>query len=431
MCPGPATAVQTPMTEPAFPLFRNDVEAVFLTRPNRFLVIAQAGNRELPCHCPNSGRMGEILLPGRPVILEARRNPRAGEKTGDGEAEIDAPVVAVETPGGAVKTPPGRKTSHTLVGARYRGGVVPLHAGRSAAAAGALVLPRLFPGAREIRAEYPLGGSRFDFFVEDADGERHLLEVKSCTLVEHGAAMFPDAPSLRALRHLEELAALSREGWRAHILFLVSHGDPEAVIPNLHTHPALAAALSRHRDRVACHGALTRTDGSGLCRFLRDIPVDLSHGELAAADSGSYLILLELTRREKVPVGALGEMDFPPGWYVYAGSASRGLAARTARHLRRTRKTPHWHLDHLRDRAASAAAFPIASYRNLECRLAAALGDIGGRPTPRFGSSDCGCLSHLYHFSGPPREDPRFIDLLCRFRHREALLRNDSGGAPV
>lgn len=387
------------MREKTFTLFRNDLEAEFLSRPNRFLVIAQAGDREILCHCPNSGRMGEILLPKTPLILE---DPLGSGGRGAGR----------------------RKTSHTLVGARYRGGIVPLHAGRSAAAAGALVLPRLFPGARELRPEYSLGGSRFDFYAEDAQGDTHLVEVKSCTLVEYGVALFPDASSERALKHLEELAALSQQGWKTHILFLVSQGEPEVFIPNLHSHPAFAASLSKNQDQVSYHGSLTRTDEEGSCRFVRDLPVDLSHGDLAAADSGSYLILLELSRRERITVGSLGERDFLPGWYLYAGSATRGLAARMARHLRRTRKTRHWHLDYLRERATSVKAFPIASYRNLECALASSLGEIGGQPSPRFGSSDCRCPSHLYYFEDHPEKNPLFMDLLARFRHQEALKRD-------
>jgi sugar fermentation stimulation protein A len=148
--------------------------------------------------------------------------------------------------------------------------------------------------------------------------------------------------------------------------------------------------------------------------------VDLSHGKLVQADSGSYLILLELPRARTIETGALGPLRYGAGWYVYAGSARKNLSHRIKRHLRR-RKKLHWHIDYLSPWAERITAYPVYSYRNLECELAGALETLGGRGVPRFGSSDCPCESHLFYFPDPPLKNPAFLELILRFRHREAF----------
>ncbi|MDR3166736.1 MAG: DNA/RNA nuclease SfsA [Treponema sp.] len=406
-------------------LFANDREALFIRRPNRFLIIAGDENtgEELACHCPNPGRLIEFVFPGARLILEKR----AGKKGG----------LAGEAPGSA-------KTAYSAVGIYYRGRVAPLFSSRANMAAEKLILKKIIPNIREIRPEYTLGPSRFDFLCIDGEGRRHLVEVKACSLVEYSAAMFPDAPSGRALKHLEELAALSAQGYCCHVLFVIVHGAPQKFIPNLHTDPLFAAALSRYgrtlpcRDSpaeeppggaVAIHAALLRCDREGRAVLAKSfVPVDLSHGELAGANRGNYLILLRLPERVETPVGSLGTVTFEAGWYVYAGSARKNLSQRISRHLRKVRKQKHWHLDYLTPYAGFIKALPIFSYRNLECALAEELRKLGGRPIPGFGSSDCDKKksprdhSHLCYFADPPMGNRAFVDMLLRYRHREGLI---------
>jgi sugar fermentation stimulation protein A len=385
-------------------LFVPDLEACFASRPNRFLIIAQAGEPaakgggSLACHCPNPGRMLEFCLPGTALFLERRQ--------------------AVPAPG-----IPAPKTLWTAAALRYRGSVVCLAPVRMNKAAQALVFPKMFPEARRICPEFSIGSSRFDFMIVDKSGQQHLVEVKSCSLVEHEVAMFPDAPSLRATRHLDELVQLAGQGYRCHVLFMIAHGHPHRLVPNLHTDPAFATALCRAAAAIDIRAAEIQLDEQGLATLARaEVPVDLSFGSLASQDKGSYLITLQLAGPVTVTVGALGTIDFEAGWYVYAGSAQRALAARIARHLRKIRKARHWHLDYLVPHASGLEAWPVASERNLECELAKALRTIGGREVPGFGSSDCGCSSHLFRLGSAPRTDPAFIGLVLRFRHVVALF---------
>jgi sugar fermentation stimulation protein A len=408
-------------------LFQNDREALFEERPNRFLIIARDGAARLPCHCPNPGRLIEFFgyrgsdIPGARLILE-KREPGAVAKTG-----------------------------WTAVGLYYRRGVVPLFSARANKAAEKLILPAIIPGIRSIQAEFTLDHSRFDFLCVDAEGTRHLVEVKACSLVEQGVAMFPDAPSERALKHLKELAALHDRGYRCHLLFVIVHGRPRVFIPNLHADREFAAALSLYGHAadppprpggastapgrgsprpsppgpVEVHASLLRCNSQGAARLARTrVPVDLSHGDLAARDSGNYLILLELPQGRDIETGALGTLRYEAGWYLYTGSARKNLGRRMARHLRHFRKKRHWHIDYLGPHAGRIKAYPIYAYRSLECELAAALEALGGRGIPGFGSSDCRCKSHLFYFPDTPLRNPAFLELLLRFRHAGAFERD-------
>ena len=86
-----------------------------------------------------------------------------------------------------------------------------------------------------------------DFELTAPRRKRCLVEVKSVTLREGRHALFPDAPSERGRRHLEELIALRRAGERAVLLFLVQRGDVRSVGPARAIDPAYGEALDAAR----------------------------------------------------------------------------------------------------------------------------------------------------------------------------------------
>ncbi len=138
-----------------------------------------------------------------------------------------------------------------------------------------------------------------------------------------------------------------------------------------------------------------------------------------AGDSGVYLFAVELGRSRALTIGALGSVRFEKGWYLYVGSARRGLSARLARHQRTDAgKLMRWHIDYLRAHARSVRSFPIPTRRDLECRLARDVTRISIGMVPRFGSSDCSCPSHLFRLACDPLEDPRFTALLARYQNQ-------------
>jgi len=113
---------------------------------------------------------------------------------------------------------------------------------------------------------------------------------------------------------------------------------------------------------------------------------------------GSYLLFLVFHGPVTVCVGSLGESDIEAGEYCYAGSAMNGLDQRIRRHLRKEKRM-HWHIDPLTTVADAAEAF--VSFEKDECDLADIAERCGCVPVFKgFGSSDCGCRTHLFHVTG-------------------------------
>jgi sugar fermentation stimulation protein A len=287
-------------------------------------------------------------------------------------------------------------------------------------------------GAEIFKAEHQVGRSRFDFLIRD-DNADVLLEVKSCTLYRDTLAMFPDAVSSRATKHLLELEELTRKGYRTHVLFVVHSPTAQWFMPEHHTDLAFCRALLEVRERVQVNAVavswaqdLTLKDGA---REL-SIPWDLVERE--SHDRGSYLVVLRLPRDRKIEVGSLGDVQFQKGYYLYAGSAMKDLGTRLARHQRLTKKK-HWHIVHLREHTEFMAGIPIRSSTRLECEIASALSKIAAWQVPGFGSSDCDCPSHLFAMRDDPFGSRAFSDLLLYFRmgKLEEELRSRSAGMGV
>ena len=190
--------------------YANITPAFFIDRPNRFLAHVEIAGRREAVHVKNTGRCGELLLPGAEVWLTE--------------------------PG-----TPGRKTRYDLVAVRKADGVL---FNIDSQAPNAVVREWLAgQGFDLIRPEYRFGDSRIDFYLERGS-EKYLLEVKGCTLERGGIGYFPDAPTGRGVKHLNELARAAREGFRAAAAFAIQMDGVAEVRPNTETHPAFAEALT-------------------------------------------------------------------------------------------------------------------------------------------------------------------------------------------
>ena len=115
---------------------------------------------------------------------------------------------------------------------------------------------------------------------------------------------------------------------------------------------------------------------------------------------GTYCLCINVEDDISIKVGALGEIIFPGGSYSYVGSALNSLLPRLERHLKHSRgehDVTHWHIDYLlRDPNVSIESIYMDDNgEKLECALAAKVAERG-EPIPRFGCSDCRCVSHLY-----------------------------------
>ena len=122
-----------------------------------------------------------------------------------------------------------------------------------------------------------------------------------------------------------------------------------------------------------------------------------------AEDAGIYGLVLRLSRPRWVVAGKLGHRRLAAGWYVYVGSAKRNLAARLTRHLRHEKRM-RWHIDYLRAAARVEEIWIWPWTEGRECRTSARIQALSGAGMPwrGFGSSDCGCASHLTVFAEKP-----------------------------
>ncbi len=124
---------------------------------------------------------------------------------------------------------------------------------------------------------------------------------------------------------------------------------------------------------------------------------------------GIYTLVIKLIEDKTIQVGALGNLDFKKGYYVYVGSAQNGLEARIDRHLRDEKKT-HWHIDYLLKESEIIKIYISDGDKEEECRVAEYLDSLIDT-VENFGCSDCECLSHLFYSEN--LED--LINLLKRY----------------
>jgi Uri superfamily endonuclease len=129
--------------------------------------------------------------------------------------------------------------------------------------------------------------------------------------------------------------------------------------------------------------------------------------DLPLSSSGTYALELRITLPVTRTIGALGLYFISPGCYFYIGSAfgPGGLRGRLNHHLKYSNK-PHWHIDYLRPYAEIEQIWYTYSVR-YEHKWAAAFQSLPGcnLPIPGFGSSDCSCPAHLFHFKQAPESD--------------------------
>ena len=199
--------------------YRAVKKAVFLSRPNRFIAQVALEGAEETVHVKNTGRCRELLVPGAAVYLSEGSNP--ARKT-----RFD--LVAVE------KARPGRPPLLVNMDAQAPNAVF-----REWAEGGGFV-----PGLTLLLPETTWGRSRFDFYWE-AGTRKGFVEVKGVTLEEGGHARFPDAPTQRGVKHLEELITCQEEGYEAAVCFVIQMAGMRDFAPNDATHPAFGAALRR------------------------------------------------------------------------------------------------------------------------------------------------------------------------------------------
>ena len=170
--------------------YENTVPGTFKRRINRFVAEVEINGNTEKVHVKNTGRLRELLLPGAKVTLQRASDPN--RKTAYDLISVYKPELEWVNIDSLV---PNKLMMQQLMGMGYD----------------------------IVKPEYSFGDSRFDFYME-RDGEKFLTEVKGCTLaadLERGIGLFPDAPTERGVKHLDELAAAAQKGYHCQIAFVI------------------------------------------------------------------------------------------------------------------------------------------------------------------------------------------------------------------
>lgn len=190
----------------------------FINRPNRFIAQVEINGKMETVHVKNTGRCKELLVPGCTVYLSLSDNP-------DRKTKYDLVTVEKGTDRGIIMVNMDSQLPN-------------------AAAAEWICRGGLFSPDAIVRREVKYGASRFDLYVEDG-GVRAFVEVKGVTLEKDGVASFPDAPTERGVKHINELISAMNDGYDAYILFVIQMKGVNAFMPNDDTHKEFGDALRR------------------------------------------------------------------------------------------------------------------------------------------------------------------------------------------
>ncbi|MBQ6810712.1 MAG: DNA/RNA nuclease SfsA [Firmicutes bacterium] len=184
--------------------YQNLEKGIFLERKNRFVANVELNGEVIGVHVPNTGRCKELFVKGTECYVQRAANT-------------------------------ARKYPYTLC-AVYKGDML-VHidsAGANRLCEEALKNGRIggLEAVRNVEREKTFSNSRFDFRFEK-DGKICYMEVKGVTLENDGVAMFPDAPTERGARHLEELVKAKEEGYGAYVMFVIQMKGPKSFTPHI------------------------------------------------------------------------------------------------------------------------------------------------------------------------------------------------------
>lgn len=194
--------------------YTNVMVGKFIARPNRFIAHVEIAGREEIVHVKNTGRCKELLLPG--VTVYVQHFPEGKRKTKYDLIAVEKQNILINMDSQA----PNKVVQEWLVAKEPFGKIT------------------------YLKPECKHGDSRFDFYLE-TEAKKIFIEVKGVTLEEKGVVMFPDAPTERGVKHVQELRHCLEQGYEAVVIFVVQMEGMRYFTPNRRTHAAFAEALER------------------------------------------------------------------------------------------------------------------------------------------------------------------------------------------
>ena len=192
------------------------INANFISRPNRFIVIVKINNNLFKSHLADPGRLQELLIPNANLLVKKIKN------------RLD------------------RKTKFSTIMVFHNGHYISLVSTLPNKFVKEALVKKELPILREykiVSPEYTIGNHRIDFLLKNPESEDFFLEVKSVTLSEKGIAKFPDAITTRGLKHIKLLTGMVKTGKNAGILFVCQRSDVNFFKPMWERDPKFSQAL--------------------------------------------------------------------------------------------------------------------------------------------------------------------------------------------
>ena len=229
--------------------YSNIIKGEFISRPNRFIANVKIENQIHTVHVKNTGRCKELLVPNCTVYLSGSDNPNRKTKYD---------LIAVEKE---------RKNKPPLL-INMDSQIVNYVAEEWLKESG------FFGKNAAIRREVTFGKSRFDFFIE-TENQKTFLEIKGVTLEKDGIALFPDAPTERGLKHINELIEAKRKGYSSYILFVIQMKEITEFSPNSETHMEFAKSLKKAEEKGVKIMAMDCEDSPEEIKISKEVKIHL------------------------------------------------------------------------------------------------------------------------------------------------------------
>lgn len=195
------------------------IKVKYISRPNRFTVEFKNEKNEIElAHLHDPGRLKELLI-----------------------ADTDILIKYIPT---YKKT--GRKTKYDVISAKYQGEWVLLNSSYHNQLVSEIIKGKKINEIKDFhihKPEYTYKNSRLDFLLKDDMNNDLYLEVKGCTLVEEGLAKFPDAPTKRGKKHVDELIKIRKKSLNSAIIILILQNTAKFFTPNFETDKAFSDSL--------------------------------------------------------------------------------------------------------------------------------------------------------------------------------------------
>lgn len=214
-----------------------------LKRYKRFFADIEYNGETIVAHVPNTGSLKSCLYPGQKCYFSMSNNP---------ERKLKFTLEMLETPTG-------------LVGVNTQ---IPNQLVKSAIENKLLSHWKKFD---IIKPEFKINAeTRIDFRLENQSlNKYHYIEVKNVSLMENGAALFPDAETTRGQKHLKELMKLIDEAHSCEVVFIIQREDVRVFRPAKDIDPEYARLLQEamHKGLIitplVCHLNSTEIEVKG------------------------------------------------------------------------------------------------------------------------------------------------------------------------